>query len=1113
MNGRSIGFVRPLASLLLLAGSLTIFCGPVLAEQGQLAQFRASHADMSGREARQLYHSLNSDNRLPREDRLSAKLEERIENRVSSTQIRSSDIQVLRRHDLNLQRRTTQLTDRGEVGLRAGVDFDLSSIEANVVIGSKLLGPGSSIKITVGGMVKEVNAGDHVTASEYLAVKQVLATGHQDIQMNSKGAAVGGQFDLSQISSRNDQVRADDFVIPENVIGYADLGRKSTFQVEGDLTNSGSLIALPSETRRHTGIVFGARSILNNSGAIISTSPVDSGAMTDATIDLTLLARNNVENYGTISSSGDLTISAGEIVVNHSGGTVSSSAGVSLEAPSLVNAGLIESQNSSVQIDSVGTLNVDNRDGVIGAAQGAIALRGQDYRGSFDTNLVGGDLLSREFNVNAGQGTANIDVRKLTGKLNQTGFASHVSSITDELVLGQICLTGDPTIKNVGDITLTGDLVVGEALTIISSGSISSIGDLSIIVGDNTSGFPLTIVAGANITTGGADTPSIPPVGAGVATSINGASATGGRIDFDNSGSVTISTRSTSLTGNRDGGDVILAAFEGSTAGAIDLDGSSIFTGGVGTGSNGNVTFIANTIFANLIDTTGSTNTLTGAISLQGAQPANGVVSWAANGQLTAGSLSAGSFAASTGVVVTSDLTAGALIDLRGEIVGVVSGNLRTVNPFGSISIEGLDTSTSRDTVEFALGSTAFTASLLLNSADNIASIRTNASFISAQAVGAISNFISVNPEPVVFSGSAGNFIDANFVGSVVSDSINPVIAPSRLTLISAEGSIGLAANSPLIFASNIIELQAPKGNVFVQSAGGTTFRGGTQNIAGGTYSLVVGSNLSAFAGAEISGKRVVLNSSGNLNLVGSYSATESMSITSDGIINNATISGTLTTPSLTVTSLSQSIGTDAATRFNAGIGVKAVEAISLTDSVFLAAPALKTFTLAGGFAQNRFDYLGTGSTTVSKDITSQALVAGDGLFLRTGTGTLTVGSGVNLLSQRDLLLAVTAPTAQASKSKIIVGKNATIITSSNITGDVTISIGDPGAPVLGVKPKNVSAATTTGGTIFFGAAGLKAKSPSNTLFATNGANLIINNPIKSNNISLGGGVVIVADQ
>jgi len=74
------------------------------------------------------------------------------------------------------------------------------------------------------------------------------------------------------------------------------------------------------------------------------------------------------------------------------------------------------------------------------------------------------------------------------------------------------------------------------------------------------------------------------------------------------------------------------------------------------------------------------------------------------------------------------------------------------------------------------------------------------------------------------------------------------------------------------------------------------------------------------------------------------------------------------------------------------------------------------------------------------------------------------------------------------------------------------ISVGDLGAGVLGIQPTNVSAAALPGSNIFFGQAGFKTKSPTNSLFAK-GADITFNNPLKNSNISLGGNVAIIADQ
>ncbi|MDZ4836354.1 MAG: hypothetical protein SGJ27_21445 [Candidatus Melainabacteria bacterium] len=332
MIGRSN--VRPLASLSMLAGSIALACAPARAGQNddmprpRFADFKDMQKDLSRREARDLFEGGRD---LVRNQRQITRMQLRADSSRSADTHKEmmSQTNLLNLPKLNNLKQSIQINDRGKtVGMRSGVDIDLGSTDANIVLGAKLMSTAGALTINVGGTAKQVAAGDQVTAAEYIAVKQMLASGKQDIGLDSSGRAVGGEFDLSQITSKHDQIRADDFVIPENVVGYGDFGRRATFQIEGDLTNAGSLIARSYATRGNASFDLGADSITNKNGALISAqSGVHTFAPDGSTVDLELSARDFIENAGTISSSGNLTLTAGNVVKND-GGTITATGDV-----------------------------------------------------------------------------------------------------------------------------------------------------------------------------------------------------------------------------------------------------------------------------------------------------------------------------------------------------------------------------------------------------------------------------------------------------------------------------------------------------------------------------------------------------------------------------------------------------------------------------------------------------------------------------------------------------------------------------------------------------------------------------------------------------------------
>ena len=114
--------------------------------------------------------------------------------------------------------------------------------------------------------------------------------------------------------------------------------------------------------------------------------------------------------------------------------------------------------------------SVNNYKGEISAVAGAINVRDASYTGSSNSYIYGGDLFSQELNLHSGLGTADANVKSLTGVINGTGTASHVRASTDVLTIGNVCLTGDPTFFNTsGGILINNDVIVQEDLVFVAS--------------------------------------------------------------------------------------------------------------------------------------------------------------------------------------------------------------------------------------------------------------------------------------------------------------------------------------------------------------------------------------------------------------------------------------------------------------------------------------------------------------------------------------------------------------------------------------------------------------------------------------------------------------------
>ncbi len=116
----------------------------------------------------------------------------------------------------------------------------------------------------------------------------------------------------------------------------------------------------------------------------------------------------------------------------------------------------------------------------------------------------------KELNVFTGAGTSDVFVNELTGVVNTSGSAAHVSANTADLILGTQCLLGDPTYYNTGNIIIGGDIDVSDDLAIIAGGNITTNQNR---VSIRSNGNDIVIVAGANVVPGNGE---IFPGGTGV---------------------------------------------------------------------------------------------------------------------------------------------------------------------------------------------------------------------------------------------------------------------------------------------------------------------------------------------------------------------------------------------------------------------------------------------------------------------------------------------------------------------------------------------------------------------------------------------------------------------
>ncbi|MBX3152678.1 hypothetical protein KF728_21150 [Candidatus Obscuribacterales bacterium] len=544
--------------------------------------------------------------------------------------------------------RSTFETDRGNSKLiNSGIALDLSSTKANITIGENVLD--GTITLIIGGEEKQYSAGSKVTAAEYAALTGKLATGTQTLTLSHGGAAEGGNLNLNLVSDNGMTIRASELVVPQNVTVEGDFGKTADgVRVTKDLVNYGSIVATSTNSTKATAVI-GARDIENaEGGSIVSVS-----SASNPNLNLALRANRDLDNAGSIQSAGDLELTAGRSITNSSGAVVGAAGNVVLNASVINNQGAVNAQGDITLMGTAdSTLGVNNFGGTLSALNGSINLRENGFEGTGNSIIYGGDLLSKQLNINAGQATGDVIARNVTGVINSSGLAAHVSANTDTLVLGTQCLTGDPTYFNTGDIIIGGDITVAEDLTIIAGGNISDISGtpITLTARSGSVGQDITIIAGANITSGTGEL--TPPGGPATLTTgaqqalsavtVSGPATFGGSITFSNANQIDAS----STGGNASGGNITLIAYANGyagTPGKINAGATTLITSGNGSGNNGNVTVIGEqTISLGQITANGGTGTApgTGVVEIASKQPttSDGLpITFGTNGSIASG--------------------------------------------------------------------------------------------------------------------------------------------------------------------------------------------------------------------------------------------------------------------------------------------------------------------------------------------------------------------------------------------------------------------------------------------------------------------------------------------
>lgn len=767
------------------------------------------------------------------------------------------------------------------VSANAETNLDLSSPTRNVV--SNVTG-----NINLAGQLRKVSAGDAVTPAELAALNQIAQSGRQSLNISASGVATGGSLNINRTSAASGAITG--LVIPRGVSAFADFSQ-ANLHMTGDLVNFGNLYGFSTSAANVVGTI-NASNIANHQNALISTLlPATSLLARNAIqgFSLNLNATHDILNAGVISSAGLLNLSAGGKIVNgpmvgeaghnallQAAGNITMFSGTG----SFLNNGVINSASGSININSNVAQHIvfDNTDGSMRAANGSLNFRDNAYKGTSNISLRGGEWLSKQLNINAGDGifdAKNWD--NITGQVNVTArCASMVSASTHALNLGTWNVTGDPVIATVAPITISGAQIGGPWI-FVSGGSITALPGASI----DTDGGNVLMVAGSNFVD---DLTS--------KITITGRSGAGGDIDLSD-----LTSLSTNRAQGSGGGNLILAAFSdsagSSSGGHITLPNSPLAPGGEklccsiagdvlivaeATGTNGvqsatsgpfsinaagsdlngtlNVTMLTATPGSNVVVDRSTATLLQGLLS--GGAPQNagistGNLSSQGSVRMVAGTNVAGGPAISTGSIATN-----------GGNVTIMSGVVSS--GFANIAIGGtIDTTTtvppqpsgqrtggavyltSKGTISFASG-----ADITTGSSDSISGGNVFLLCVGDITLNDVTTTAGVDGQGLIATNTVGDVQLLSLSGNITANAITTDAVFSAPIPISQGGAVTIAAGGSISIASISTQTSAGPivgfgGDVLLSSGANDGISIGSINTLGGStqpgqiYAIVAG--------------------------------------------------------------------------------------------------------------------------------------------------------------------------------------------------------------------------------------------------------------------------------
>ncbi|MBS1999074.1 MAG: hypothetical protein JSS86_22260, partial [Cyanobacteria bacterium SZAS LIN-2] len=376
-----------------------------------------------------------------------------------------------------------------------GADLNLASTKLAFLAGN--LANFQDLTIDVGGHKQTVTLNSKLTGAELVAAQQVLANGTQTIKLTATGAAAGGTVTLNDsFLSALDHSLGGSIGSLTIARGVQVVDSLSTLSLGGNLANYGSLLTA-SGTAGSSDTVSANR-IVNAYGGTIGSYTGGNGMFA---ADPILNALTSISNAGTISSAGNLTLTAPVIyntAAHGSAPSITAQQNVNINTQNLDNSGgVIAALTGNVNIAGGPGLNMLGNGGTIQAANGNVNFSAADA----DINISGGNVQSQAVNLDAGKGTVLAQFEDVTGELNASACNVHVGADTQDLHLGVINASGDPTITNTGNLLIDNTITPtnGAALALIAGGNIvSGAGNLGLVTTKAaSSGGALTLIAGA----------------------------------------------------------------------------------------------------------------------------------------------------------------------------------------------------------------------------------------------------------------------------------------------------------------------------------------------------------------------------------------------------------------------------------------------------------------------------------------------------------------------------------------------------------------------------------------------------------------------------------------